>query len=319
MTVRSLSDPMPTLLINNAGEPVMFRMKKPLWRLKAILMPLALICGLALSACFPGLYTSRQPAGGMVVDAVTHAPLFGVQVFYQGEAALTDESGMFSFAKRTGVAFFHIGGEHPAWPHWGHYPLRFSKQGYVSLGGPLWSVGREDGKIALEPASVADDLAALDTRISKVRNIHREDGSELVWLTVEHPGEFGTFEEVAQETWEIAEKVVRSRPADASPDLAFAVCQYGKNVYGDKAPVWYVYIGWTGEDLSKTNRLRHDAKQWLNRAAFVELFQAPADAFAEFAAAPANRSAYGPFIEKVRAKEHMPRVFYMYGLPGSMF
>lgn len=285
---------------------------------KTVFLLPVLFCVLALSSCLPGLYTSRQPASGTVVDAVTGSPLPGVRISYQGEDTLTDEQGAFSFSKRTGMAIFHIGGEHPAWPHWGHSPLYFSKNGYISLDGFLGAVTREDGKVALEPAAVPDGITALDARIARTRVVHRLDESMLVWLTIEHSAGFGTFEELARETREIAEKVIRSKLAGASPDLAFTICQFEKDSNKWRNYIWYVQIGWTGDALGKTNWLRSDARQWLNSAAFAELSEIPSEAFATFAADRVNSRAYGPFIEKVISKERMPQTFHVYGMPGSM-
>jgi hypothetical protein len=191
-------------------------------------MLLASVCVFLLGGCFPGPYISRQAASGAVVDSVTGEPLPGVQVFYGGEKALTDEQGAFSFSKRVSIGFFFPGGEHPAWPHWGYLPLDFEKDGYVpvSLFGPS---PRADGKVALEPSHIPEGIAALDERITEALVMRLDGNDVLVSLTIMRSGDFGSFENLARETRAIGEKVVRSGLAGAAPDLAFHIRRPRKN------------------------------------------------------------------------------------------
>lgn len=106
-----------------------------------------------IGGCLPGLYTSRPAASGVVVDAVTDAPLPGVMVSYDGERVLTDEHGSFCFSKRTGVALYYLGGESPEWGR--VFFISFSREGYTSKNGQLGELseeGKEGRKVKLKKA-----------------------------------------------------------------------------------------------------------------------------------------------------------------------
>ena len=138
---------------------------------KKILPFLVLACSLLLGGCFPGTYISRDPANGVVVDAITNTPLSGVRIMYAGEEQVTEASGAFSFATHREFTIYTIPGENPR-RHQMPSPVSFSKSGYVSQE----REPNEKETVRLEPSRVPEGIAALDDSISAVYIAHDASG-----------------------------------------------------------------------------------------------------------------------------------------------